>query len=126
MCCEQAQKLVTTQQCQRFPFGKLVSIWAIGRCRDKNALIGPFVMHCAKKVTYRSHTHNVGISLGLNDDLAATNRIGIKRDCINTAIAAGLCNLDLSSVFTEFLFKYFSNQIFKINPIHCGQIGAII
>jgi len=54
------------------------------------------------------------------------NWIWIKRDRIHAAVTTGLCNLYFTTRFAEFSFENFTDQLFKILPVHCSKIETCI
>ncbi len=83
-------------------------------------------MYRSVKVTNSRNSNYVGISLCLNHYLATSNRIRIECYSVYTTVSAGLRDLDFTTVFTEFLFKNFTYEILKVQPIHSRQICSVI
>lgn len=84
------------------------------------------MLESAEQIAHSGNSHGVCISLCLNNELSTPNWIRIKDNCVNTAIMARPSNLDVRSGLAEFAFEQFANQMFKILPIHCGQIHPFV
>src|ERR1017187_1874655 len=83
-------------------------------------------MHRSKKIAHGGDSNGVCISLRLNNDLTASDRVGIKCNRIYPTVSTGSCDLHLPTITSKLFLKKFADKVLKIQPVHGCEIYRIV
>src|SRR3954453_5016287 len=94
-------------------------------CCDENAFDRAFVHDRAVEVAHGRHVDRVGVALGLDDDLAAPNRMRIEDHGINAGVAACPGHPHLGALVRKLLLEQLTDQGLEVPPANSCQVGPL-
>jgi hypothetical protein len=115
---QQVQKIGAGEQRDGLSRSELVCIRPVISRGNKDASRCALVLHSSKEIANCRYANCARVSLGLNNDLAARNGIGVECHDINAAIDTRLGDFHLTTARGELLFEKFADKVLEIAPIH--------
>ena len=98
MLLKKMKKIRAIEECQWLSLRKCIRISSIfSRCNEY-PLHCAFMTYCSKEIANRRNADGVCVSLGLDNNFPASNRIWIKGYSIHASVSASPCDLNLSPV----------------------------
>src|SRR5439155_14863107 len=91
------EQVSSVEQYQRLPVCEGVSVRSVVGRGDENSFIRSLIHYSAVEIPYCPNADGVSIPLRLDDDLSASDRIGIERYGVYTTVAACLSDFHLTS-----------------------------
>ena len=86
MLAQQVEKVCSVNQCEWLVLTEFVGVAPVIRRGDENSFVGTLTNHGAVQIAYCADVNGVHISLRLNDQLPASQRIGIENDSVDATI----------------------------------------
>ena len=112
------KKIGAVYQGKWFARRELPRIWTKLCGRNQDPLGRSFVDHRSVEIPDCRNSDSIRIALGLNNYFAATNRIRVKRDSIDSTIPASLGNANFAPLTRVLSLKELADKVLEILPVH--------
>ncbi|MQA27503.1 MAG: hypothetical protein GEU94_19030 [Micromonosporaceae bacterium] len=118
----QREEAAAVDELQRLAVGELIARWTVAAGGDEDPLGGPFVLHGAVEVTDRGRWDGDVVQLGLDDVLAAEDRLRVVRDAVHAPVSVGFEDLGVEPHLCEQVV----HEVLEVLGLELQQIRALV